>query len=512
MAKRFRHERDGNSGVQFAASAVDIATPEGMKYLQTVLPASRAGSRTAWDWHEKIGEIHYAVGRSARIGGYAKLRVHKLEKDGTIGEPVTTGLPGEIADMLYSPYGGQRGLLERFLTLMKVPADSYLVQCRGGDNDFDGFDFLSADEIKNQEVGSRKRGDKLQRITLPGRNAAGAGVPAIEERIAETDFIGRVWRPSSRYVEMPDSPLTALDTSCELLHLLTLSIRSTLMSRLLSNGIFYVPSEVNDAKSTAPSSENNEFHKNNVLNELIKAAVYAASNRGEAVAGLPVFMTGPAQYADGFKHIIMEQVLAETDMKLRAELIDRILQGLDVQPSQVKGAQDENHWGSWSATDDELKVTIKPDLETGCWALTRLVLHKLMLDAGRKPSDIMKYVVWYDLDAATSHMNIAEDARQLIDRNLVSPPAARRMNGIGEKDAPTNLDIIRQVGYKMGDPYLATFGMPEAEKFDWEKIGSKKTGVNPDSPADAPEAGPGKGSPGGPSDNKSDTPKRLRPA
>ena len=510
MPKRLRSERNGGSNAQFAAAPLDLAVPQDMQYLQALLPASRDGSRSAWNWHDKIGEIHYAVGRSARIGGYARLRVHKLEKDGSVGEPVTSGLAGEIADQLYSPYGGQRGLLERFLTLMKVPADAYLVRCRGSDGGFDGIDFLSADEIKNADSQTLRRGDELSRITLPASSRHGA--PRLEERINPVDFVGRVWRPSSRFVDLPDSPLTALDTSCELLYLLTMGIRSTLMSRLLSNGIFYVPSEVNDAKSTAPTGEPNEFHTNKVLNELIKAAVYASRNTGEAVAGLPVFMTGPGAHADQFRHIIMEQALAETDMKLRSELIDRILQGLDVQPSQIKGSQDENHWGSWSATDDELKVTIKPDLETGCWALTRLMLWKAMADAGRKPGDIMKHVVWYDLDAATSHMNISEDARQLVDRNLIGPTAARRMNGIGEKDAPSAIEYIRQLGIKMADPYLATFGMSEAEVFDWEKIGSVKTGPSQDSPAAAPQAGPGKGRPGSPADNKSDTPARLRPA
>lgn len=509
MPSFLRHERKGGSNAQFAASPLDLALPQDMKYLQTLLPASREASRQPWNWHDKIGEIHYAVSRSARIGGYARLRVHKLEKDGSIGEAVTTGLAGEIADMLYSPYGGQRGLIERFLTLMKVPADAYLVRCRDGQGGFDGIDFLSTDEIKNPDPTSMRSGTELSRITLPGGTRFGES--RMEERIAPADFVGRVWRPSSRFVDLPDSPLTALDTSCELLHLLTLGIRSTLMSRLLSNGIFYVPSEVSDAKSAAPTGEPNEFHQNKVLNELIKAAVFASRSPGEAVAGLPVFMTGPGVNADQFRHIIMDQAIAETDMKLRAELIDRILQGLDVQPTQVKGAQNENHWGSWSASDDELKVTIRPDLETGCWALTRLVLWKMMQDAGRKRGEIMKHVVWYDLDAATSHMNIAEDARQLVDRILVSPPAARRMNGIGEKDAPSNLEYIRQIGIKNSDPYLATYGMDEAKNFDWDKIGSTKTGATAASPAGAPESAPGKGSPGGPGNNKSDTPARLRP-
>jgi len=305
--------------------------------------------------------------------------------------------------------------------------------------------------------------------------------------------------------------LLALDTTCEMLHLLTLGIRATLMSRLLSNGVFYVPSEVNEARSAAPSGEAGEFHQNPVLNELLKAAMYAAQNPGEAPAGLPVFMTGPGVHGEQFRHIIMDQALAETDMKLRAELINRLLMGLDIQPTQVSGTGDTNHWGSWAANDDEIKVAIKPDLETGCWALTRLFLWKKMQDAGRKPGEIMRHVVWYDLDNATSHTNIAEDSRQLVDRILISPSAARRMNGVRETDAPDDTEYIRQLGVKMSDPYLATFGMDAAKKLDWKKVGNPQQGPVPKTDAQPSEVGPGVGNPGSPNDIKADGPKRLRP-
>lgn len=509
MRERQRRNRgEGNGKTQFAATPIDLTNPEDQRYAHAILPISRNQSKTSWDWYDKIGEIHYAVGRSARIAGYANLRVHKLEKDGSIGEPVTSGLAGELGDMLYSPYGGQRGLMERFITLMKVPADSYMIQVPDGSGGFDGIDFLSADEIKTSDITGLRSGMEIDRITLPGQT----GDSAFTERLAKADFLGRVWRPSSRYVDMADSPLRTLDVTCELLYLLTLGIRSTLMSRLLSNGVFYVPSEVNEARSTAPNGEPNEFHQNNTLNELIKAAVYASRKPGEALAGLPVFMSGPGEQAANFKHIIMDQLLAETDMKLRVELIDRILTGLDIQKSQAKGNEDASHWTSWSASDDEIKVAIKPDIEIGCWAITRLFLWKKMQEQNRKPGEIVKHVVWYDLDDATSHTNIAEDARQLRDRILVGPKAARRMNGVPEKDAPTAIEYIQGLGLKMNDPYLATFGMSEAEKFDWDKIGSKTSGPSADSPAAPSKAGPGNGNPGSPADNKSDTPKRLRPA
>jgi hypothetical protein len=88
------------------------------------------------------------------------------------------------------------------------------------------------------------------------------------------------------------------------------------------------------------------------------------------------------------------------------------------------------------------------------------------------------------------------------------------MSGVPEDDAPSDIEYIRMAGWKMGDPYLATYGMPEAKKFDWEKIGSKKTGPAPDSTAPDSKVQPGKGQPGSPNpeDRKSDVPKRQQPA
>jgi len=505
-----RHQVSSTSNVQFAAQAVDVTRLEDRKYLGAVVSTSKATNRSAWDWYEKIGEVHYAVGRGSRIAGYARLRVHKLDKNGDIGEPVTSGLAGEIADQLYSPYGGQRGLLERYFTLAKVPADSYLIGCRGADGSPDGIDFISSDEIKTENLLDLNSGVEISRITLPASSPWGE--QRLEDRISNADFIGRVWRPSARYVDLPDSQLKALDVTCELLHLLTLGIKSKLLSRLASNGIFYIPNGVNDARSGAPAGEPGEFHQNKVLDELIRAATYAARNPGDPAAAIPIFMSGPAAESEAFRHIVMDQDLFATDLSQRAELIDRLLMGLDIQPTAVKGAQDSNHWGAWAANDDELKVNVQPDIETACWALTRLFLWRKMQEEGRKPGEIMKHVVWYDLSAASSHTNAAEDGRQALDRIIVSPSAARRMSGISERDAPTGTDTIRSIGIKNGDVYLATFGMPEAEKIDWEKVGKGKTGPSPAS--QAPDSGvqPGKGQPGSPADNKSNTPSRLRPA
>lgn len=508
MRERRRQRQASGNQVTFAAQAIDIARPADMKYATQLISMSKGKSRTAWDWYSKLGQIRYAVSRSARVGGYAEIGVYKRTKSGEIGDQVTTGLAGEIAASFYSPYGGTRGLIERFLTLMAIPSDSYLIAADGGD----GFDFVSADELKFPDAtlaGNPNSGQAVTRITLPGGSGYGEGLD--EERVSAANFIGRVWRPSSRFADLPDSPMGALDVECELLYLLTLGIRAKLMSRLASNGIVYIPSEVNEVRSAAPKGEPGEFHNNKVLDDVIRAAVYAARNPTSPEAAIPIFMSGPGINNDQFNHFILDQTLEETDMKLRAELRDSILTGLDIMPSNVKGSGATNHWGAWADSEDELRVAVRPNLETMCWALERLVLRKRMQDEGRKPGEIEGLTVWYDLSKAASHQNIAEDARQLADRLMVSPSAAREASGFEERHAPTDLEYIRQVGIATGDPYLATYGMSEAEKFDWTKIGSAKRGPNPDSQAPDSSSQPGKGNPGSPDNNKSKTPSRLRP-
>jgi len=502
----------------FASARIDLAKPLDAKYLTRVAAMSRAAGAQPWKWYDSIGEIHYAVSRGAKIAGYAKLAAYKLNKDGTIGKKLTSGMPADIAAMLSSPYGGMRGFVDRFFTLSKIPGDAYLIRCRDDEGNVEGYDFISADEIDRATLegfagvdGSRTftAGQKIKRITLPG-----AGGEQLTVDVAAEDFIGRVWRPAGRYVDVADSPMKALETNCELLHLLTINLKAKLMSRMALNGIFFVPNEINDIQGgQGPVAKDGEvFHENRVLDALIRAATFAVLNFDTPEAALPIFMAGPGQFGDMIKHIVYDREIYAVDMQLRAELIDRILMGLDVQPSNVKGNEQSNHWSSWSTSGDELRVNIQPDLETMCWALTRLVLWREMEDAGQKPGAIMSTVIWYDLNDATVKTNLAEDARQMLDRAAISDSAARRMTGIAEADAPTDAEYIRNIGRKFSDPYLATYGLAEATKIDWEKVGSKQTGPDANSPADPANVGPGVGDPGSPGDNKTDTPRKLRPA
>lgn len=499
-----------------ASAFIDIRDDVDAAYLRATVGATKAKSARPWDWYEKIGEVEQAISRSARLAGYAELGAYQLGPDGKPGERLTTGRAAEIVAGIYSPYGGVRYLIDRFYTLMKVPADSYLIRNRDPDTgQVDGYDFISADEIDTASLADITRGDRpmtmIKRITLPARaSSSGEQQSRFTIDIRPGDFLGRVWAPGHRFVDQAESRLNALDTECEVLHLLTQNMKSKLLSRFALGGILFLPSEISDVLVAKPGAPG-EFVNDTVTNQLISSMLANVSNHGSAAGALPIILKGPGQFGEMIRHIIEDRVIDTTDLALRSELIDRILVGLDVQQNAVQGVGSQtNHWGAWAVQDEERRVAVAPDLEMMCWALTRLVLHAELMGSPEARAELGSTVVWYDLTDAATKANQTEDARQAGDQGTINQAAVRRMQGIPESDALTGDEYIRFVGLKCQNPYLAVWKMPEAEGIDWEAAGVTKPGPAPSAAPDSP-VGPGVGQPGSPDSNDSDTPRSKRP-
>lgn len=505
-----------------ASASIELGEPGVLKRLRAIKTASEKDAERAWNWYDQLGEVHYAISRSARVAGYAKIHAVRYAPNGEVEKTIDSGMEADIAAMLESPYGGTRGLIERFMVMAKIPGDAYLLRCRDESGLVEGYDFMSTTEMDFGDLDSRERSDRVppgesfRRTVVPaGRQGSVNGAGESQQTLHRAeDLIGRVWRPSARFVELADSPMTALDINCELLDLLTKSLRGKLLSRLAMNGILFVPSGLNELESVGSRAGTDGATSNKVISRLLAAATYNVLNHAHAESAVPIMVSGPGEQGQYLKFLEVDRQIFEVDMKLRNELIDRILYGLDVTPSTVKGMGDANHWSAWAVEDDERRVNVQPDIETMMWALTRMVLRSEMVERGAKPGRILKAGLWYDLTAANISTNLAEDARQGHDRiTVISDAGVRRMTGIAEADAPSEAEIIRGFGRKHGDPYLATFGLDAADEIDWDKVGKAgaKTGPAADSPADTPEANPGNRA-GKRGTSESDTPKRLRPA
>jgi hypothetical protein len=486
------------------------STTDRSSFATNVVRSQRVG-REPWKWYERLGEVHKAISRSARIAGYARLRCVEINDDGTDGATVTDGLPADIVRNIYSRFGGVRGLIDRFYALMKVPGDSYLIQVRDpGEPTHDGYHFLSSDEIERASVeeslAARATGG-IRWITLP-HTARGSG-EALAREVEASDVLGRVWLPGRRWIDDPDSPLGALTTECEVLHGLTESMKANIFSRFALAGILFIPSEIQDVKVVGKGSAPTE----DILSWLMEALSRNVANVSDAKARLPILLRGKGESGEQIRHITIDREVFQTDIELRNDLIERILFGLDIQKQATKGTEQSSHWSSWMASDEEVRIAVQPDLDTMCWALTRLVLHRQLEEAEYPPDQTMRLRVAWDMSEAAARTNKQEDTRQARDMGLAKGDSVLRVSGLSvTDDKMDDQERIRWIGEKQSNVYLACFTGDSYADIDWEM--AARFAKLPPGPPDQSETqdstvGPGVGDPGSPGQGPSDRTKEA---
>jgi hypothetical protein len=393
---------------------------------------------------------------------------------------------------------------------MKVPGDGYLIRNVDAQG-FDGFHFVSTSEIDKDSI------DQISGVpdrpiswnTLP-RDPTGR-TARIHREVQPNDWLGRAWLPGRQYVDMADSPLMALKTECEVLHTLTLSIKGRLRSRFALAGILFVPSDITDV--VVGTGERKTM---DILDYLSKATATNVTRYDEASVALPIYMRGKGEAGEQIKWITIDRELIEQDLQLRSQLIEEILFGLDIQPAATKGDGQQNHWGMWATSDEEIRVAVQPDLDVLAWCLTRLILHPALEDAGWGMERIMKTKVAWDVSESAVRTNKTEDTRQAHDLGLAGGKAVMRVTGLGDEDMMSYEERARWTGRLTKNAYLMLDPPKSPEEIDWDKLekfaGTAKPGTAPDSPTEPSSVGPGVGDPGSPGGADRDTPKKETPS
>jgi hypothetical protein len=80
----------GQRELTAAAASVNLREPKDRDYLGAVMSDSRAIARQCWRHYNRLGEVHYAVERSARVAGYADFIIQRKNDEG-VWEQVKDG-------------------------------------------------------------------------------------------------------------------------------------------------------------------------------------------------------------------------------------------------------------------------------------------------------------------------------------------------------------------------------------------------------------------------------------
>lgn len=490
---------------QMSHRSVDVNKPMDRDYVRS-LTGVTAEQAKAWENVRRIGEVHYALSRSARIAGYTTLYGEQVSDIGSPTARADSGVVARIVADITSRYGGLRGLVERFYFLRKVPGDMWLAALRDTpDEPIDGYWFLSRSECSLDD-GTFTGKDRNGIVFTTARMTSQLGEKSNFQRlILPQDFYGRIWSPDFEYVENTDTPMISLNGLCDMLWKLTESIQGRLAQRFIQNGILLIPSEINDSAIAGDLPGNLDYGTNDkVMRYLIHIMTRNKLNLETAAGQIPILLKGPAEVLDKVRQLVDESTVAETDLQLRAELIDRILDGLDQQKGQVSGESgDRNRWTAWAASDEERRITVQPDIEAMCHALTRMILWRELRARGWEPERIRRWRIWYDISAAAVKSNITEEARQLWEMGLVGGKFVRKASGATDLDVMDPAEYVRWLGIQNKNPILATHGLQVDVDWDEAIKWGQKTGPAPDSPRSEPTEGPG-GDPGAPGDRVDD--------
>lgn len=494
-----RQKRGEGQETFAAAAALSLGKRNDIGYLQQTVRSSRFRSMQAWKWYDKIGEVHYALARAARIAGYSHLHAEHLEPNGEWIR-VDDGSPAaDIVAGIYSPFGGLRGLISTYFTLSKVPSDMLLIRYRDDDG-YDGYHFISPDSVDSSSLDQLS--PERQELKWVSARYGADQTNKMIRRVDPKDVLGRVWVPHPRFPDEPDSALGALLTECEVLWAMTQNLKAKLVSRFAAAGILFVPDKMQNLQVQGVDGVQMAA---NGLEYLIKAMMTNLENWEDAEALLPILMSGPGEVGEQIKHIIFDREVWKTDIEIRRELIDRIFTGLDINTQATKGVGEQTHWNAWAVSDDELRLVAKPDLQNCCWAMTRLILQdQLMAETaaggfGMNAVEAANWRIGFDMTEATSKTNQQEDGRQMNDRGWLQGDRLAEISGFEMDDKMSPNEYIRWVGRQTKNPFLMLFDGDVLSDADWdevERFGGKK------GPAGAvgedPQAGPGVGDPGSP--------------
>lgn len=482
-----------------AAQVLNARSERDRNYVNSV---KKMSSEESWQWYDELPEIHFGISRSARVAGYARFAVAKLAPNGEVVAILEDGPAAEIVAQISSPFGGTRHFIERFYTQRKVPGDSMLIRLYEG-KVLQGYQFISQSELEIRSDTSGGTSGGAAGSTYAWRQSSKSMEQDGTLRpFPRKDLLGRVWSPHPRYFAEADSPLMAMETECDLLRQSTKVLKAKMMNRLMLAGILYIASEI----QTVAAGDRRAVKPDEIVSKIIEIMTANIDDPESGMAVSPILMRGPAQFVEAVKFIAEERDIYENDIRIRAELIDRILFGLDLNKTSTTG-EAQNRFQAWSAADDDRRIAVQPDLEDLAYSLNKMILWPQLRQIGWKDDALLSTSIIVMLDKADIRANRSEDARQALDRVLIGDSAGARDLGYGAADLITGDERVRRVGVLTKNPVLALYGTPEYDLIDWDLAlqMNQEPGPTADSPAEDPAAGPGDTG-GGPDDSDPQTP------
>lgn len=427
---------------------------------------NRPWQEEAWGFRDTLGEFSQAVDWEARAMSRIRLGAAEVIPGGDEPEMLEDGPAAQLMQDFCGGPPGHSAFLAAITPQLVVPGEGWLIAERDDPNlplSLAEWGVYSTDCVTALGGVFRVRiGESIWRDLAPDN------LPI------------RIYNPHPRFPWLATSAAQAAVPIMRRIHLIDSRIVAMMVSRLAMNGIMLIPQE-----GTFSVPEQYGQGPDNFVQYFIDIASKNIANPGQASAGIPLPIRFTADLIDKWKILKADDPLDEWLLKERTDELGRLGDALKITRERVTGGMGEqNHWGQWQASEEEVKLTFSSTAENVCGAVTKGYLQPALREAGLSQlgPNGGKLIAWYDTSELTSRPDKSAPARDLYDRLEISGTALRRESGFDESDAPTPDELGVMVWKKVaGSDTLA----PTAEQ-QLDPGGPAQAPV----PGAAPSAGP----------------------
>lgn len=406
---------------------------------------NRPWQEEAWGFRDTLGEYGQAIDWEARAMSRVRLGAAEVIPGGDEPEMLEDGPAADLMESFCGGPPGHSAFLAAITPQLAVPGEGWLI----AERDDPRLPLSMADwGVYSTDCVTALGGTFRVRIG-----------ESLWRDLAPDNLPMRIYNPHPRYPWLATSASQAAVPIMRRIFLIDSRIVSMMVSRLAMNGFLLIPQEgtfsVPDQYKQAPDP---------FVAMFIDIASKNIQNPGQASAGIPIPIRFTADLIEKWKLMKQEDPLDEWLLKERTDELGRLGDALKITRERVTGGMGEqNHWGQWQASEEEVKLTFAPTAELICGAITKAYLQPGLVGSG---SSIVgprggRIIAWYDISELTARPDKTEPAFKLYDRLEISGTALRRETGFDETDAPTPDELGTMVWKKVaGSDALA----PTAEQ------------------------------------------------
>lgn len=326
IARRRRGTADQAPAVLTAASQI---------YSSVNAMASRTLNRPdasedeLWAFYDALGEYAGFVDWVKNAASRVRLGAAEIVAGADEPEILKEGDAAQLMEEFYGGPSGYAAFWQAMIPQLLVPGEGWIVAER-----FDretplllaNWSVQSIDSFKQQRAGSGVI-NKVQVAEGDWRELMPDSLPC------------RVWYPDPRRPWLARSPARAALPTMRRLDLIDKRIVAELLSRVIMNGILWMPQEIQLPQSEAYKDQADPFWA-----EFIDIGTRNISTPGSALAAFPYPVKVPGNMIEQIRHMKLSEPLDEQLLNERTLELSRLAKQLPLSSERQQGMGSANHW------------------------------------------------------------------------------------------------------------------------------------------------------------------------